>query len=79
LANETYYILSEDKSRYTDYESDPILANVKLIAEAWDAAGLYRVGSFVGDSWNEWWAVSRRCQGISQRRTTEPPQQWPSD
>jgi isoamylase len=62
-----------------DIESDPILANVKLIAEAWDAAGLYRVGSFVGDSWNEWWAVSRRCQGISQRRTTEPPQQWPSD
>jgi isoamylase len=114
LANETYYILGEDKSRYTDYtgcgntlnanepivrrlildslrywvsemhvdgfrfdlasilsrdqqgrpmasppilwdiESDPILANVKLIAEAWDAAGLYQVGSFVGDSWKEW-------------------------
>jgi len=35
-------------------ESDPILANVKLIAEAWDAAGLYQVGSFVGDSWKEW-------------------------
>jgi isoamylase len=114
LANETYYILSEDKSRYADYtgcsntlnanepivrrliidslrywvsemhidgfrfdlasilsrnqdgrpmasppilwdiESDPILANVKLIAEAWDAAGLYQVGRFVGDSWKEW-------------------------
>jgi isoamylase len=114
LANDTYYILSEDKSRYADYtgcgntlnanepivrrlildslrywvsemhvdgfrfdlasilsrdqegrpmasppilwdiESDPILANVKLIAEAWDAAGLYQVGSFVGDSWKEW-------------------------
>ncbi len=26
----------------------------KLIAEAWDAAGLYQVGSFVGDSWKEW-------------------------
>jgi len=37
-----------------DIESDPILANVKLIAEAWDAAGLYQVGSFVGDSWKEW-------------------------
>ena len=37
-----------------DIESDPILANVKLIAEAWDAAGLYQVGSFVGDSWTEW-------------------------
>jgi len=114
LANETYYILGEDKSRYADYtgcgntlnanepivrrlildslrywvsemhvdgfrfdlasilsrdqqgrpmasppilwdiESDPVLANAKLIAEAWDAAGLYQVGSFVGDSWKEW-------------------------
>lgn len=31
---------------------DPILANVKLIAEAWDAGGLYQVGSF--PSWNRW-------------------------
>jgi glycogen operon protein len=114
LANENYYILAEDRSRYADYtgcgntlnandpivrrlivdslrywvsemhvdgfrfdlasilsrdqqgrpmasppilwdiESDPILANVKLIAEAWDAAGLYQVGRFVGDSWKEW-------------------------
>ena len=113
-ANDTYYILAEDKSRYADYtgcgntlnanelivratildslrywvsemhvdgfrfdlasilsrdqegrpmasppilwgiESDPILANIKLIAEAWDAAGLYQVGHFVGDSWKEW-------------------------
>jgi isoamylase len=37
-----------------DIESDPILANVKLIAEAWDAAGLYQVGRFIGDSWKEW-------------------------
>jgi glycogen operon protein len=37
-----------------DIETDPVLANVKLIAEAWDAAGLYQVGSFVGDSWKEW-------------------------
>jgi glycogen operon protein len=114
LANDTYYMLSEDRSRYADYtgcgntlnanesivrrlildslrywvsemhvdgfrfdlasilsrdqegrpmasppvlwdiESDPVLANVKLIAEAWDAAGLYQVGHFVGDSWKEW-------------------------
>jgi isoamylase len=114
LANDTYYILSEDKSHYADYtgcgntlnanepivrrliidslrywvsemhvdgfrfdlasilsrdqdgrpmasppilwdiESDPVLANVKLIAEAWDAAGLYQVGRFVGDSWKDW-------------------------
>ena len=37
-----------------DIESDPVLANVKLIAEAWDAAGLYQVGSFAGESWKEW-------------------------
>ncbi len=37
-----------------DIESDPLLAGTKLIAEAWDAAGLYQVGSFVGDSWKEW-------------------------
>ena len=114
LANDTYYILARDKSRYADYtgcgntlnanepivrrlildslrywvsemhvdgfrfdlasilsrdqngdpmasppvlwdiESDPVLTNVKLIAEAWDAAGLYQVGHFVGDSWKEW-------------------------
>jgi glycogen operon protein len=37
-----------------DIESDPVLAGTKLLAEAWDAAGLYQVGSFVGDSWREW-------------------------
>jgi len=114
LANDFYYILEKDKSRYADYtgcgntlnanqpvvrrliqdslrywvtemhvdgfrfdlasilsrdeqgrplpnppvlwdiESDPLLAGTKLIAEAWDAAGLYQVGSFVGDAWQEW-------------------------
>jgi len=37
-----------------DIQTDPILAGTKLIAEAWDAAGLYQVGSFIGDSWREW-------------------------
>jgi glycogen operon protein len=37
-----------------DIESDPVLANVKLIAEPWDAAGLYQVGGFAGDAWKEW-------------------------
>ncbi len=114
LANDIYYILDSDKSRYADYtgcgntlnanqpivrrliqdslrywvaemhvdgfrfdlasvlsrdergeplpnppvlwdiESDPQLAGTKLIAEAWDAAGLYQVGRFVGDTWQEW-------------------------
>lgn len=31
---------------------DPILGNVKLIAEAWDAGGLYQVGTF--PAWNRW-------------------------
>ena len=32
--------------------ADPILANTKLIAEAWDAAGLYQVGTF--PAWGRW-------------------------
>jgi len=55
-------ILARDSSGYPmatppvlwDIESDPSLAGTKLIAEAWDAAGLYQVGSFIGDSWKEW-------------------------
>jgi isoamylase len=35
--------------------ADPVLAKTKLIAEAWDAAGLYQVGSFPeGKRWAEW-------------------------
>jgi isoamylase len=34
--------------------SDPVLAGATLIAEAWDAAGLYQVGSFPGDRFHEW-------------------------
>jgi isoamylase len=37
-----------------EIDSDPVLAGIKLIAEAWDAAGLYQVGTFVGDFWKEW-------------------------
>jgi glycogen operon protein len=37
-----------------DIESHPALAGTKLLAEAWDAAGLYQVGCFVGDAWKEW-------------------------
>ncbi len=55
-------ILARDESGRTlpnppvlwDIESDPVLAGTKLIAEAWDAAGLYQVGGFIGDSWHEW-------------------------
>jgi glycogen operon protein len=60
-------ILSRDESGHPvprppvlfDIESDPVLAGTKLIAEAWDAAGLYQVGSFGGDAWHEWNASFR--------------------
>ena len=41
----------QDPPVISDIETDPVLAGTKLIAEAWDAAGLYQVGSFVGDAW----------------------------
>jgi isoamylase len=55
-------VLSRDQSGHPmpsppvlwDIESEPSLAVTKLIAEAWDAAGLYQVGTFIGDSWKEW-------------------------
>ena len=33
---------------------DPILRDVKIVAEAWDAAGAYEVGSFSERRWSEW-------------------------
>jgi isoamylase len=58
-----------------DIESDPVLAGTKLIAEAWDAAGSYQVGSFAGDSWKEWngrfrddvWSFFRGEEGMTGR------------
>ena len=35
-------------------ELDEELADSKVIAEAWDAAGLYQIGQFPGDRWAEW-------------------------
>ncbi len=41
---------------------DPILGKTKLIAEAWDAAGLYQVGSFPAyGRWGEWNGKYRDC------------------
>jgi glycogen operon protein len=33
---------------------DPLLADTKIIAEAWDAAGAYQVGTFASRRWAEW-------------------------
>lgn len=35
-------------------ESEPSLEWTKLIAEAWDASGLYQLGVFTGEKWAEW-------------------------
>lgn len=35
-------------------DTDPLLADCKMIAEAWDAGGLYQVGSLAGSRWREW-------------------------
>ena len=41
---------------------DPLLSNVKLIAEAWDAGGLYQVGTFPASKrWAEWNGRYRDC------------------
>lgn len=37
-----------------EIEADPSLQHTLLIAEAWDAGGLYQVGGFPGERWSEW-------------------------
>jgi isoamylase len=37
-----------------EIEADPVLQGTHLIAEAWDAGGLYQVGDFPGERWSEW-------------------------
>lgn len=55
---------------------DPVLSNTKLIAEAWDAGGLYQVGSFYpGTRWSEWNGryrdvVRRFIKGTSGHKTS---------
>ncbi len=54
LARDEHGSVMEAPPLLWDIETDPALAGIKLIAEAWDATGLYQVGSFVGDNWMEW-------------------------
>ena len=37
-----------------EIEADPVLAGVTIIAEPWDAAGLYQLTTFAGDRWSVW-------------------------
>lgn len=47
--------LGDDSPLMRAMMSDPILAKVRLIAEPWDAAGLYRLGQFSARGrWHEW-------------------------
>lgn len=54
MARDQHGRLLEDPPILWEIESDPVLAGTKIIAEAWDAAGLYQVGSFIGHRWAEW-------------------------
>ncbi|MDA7431265.1 glycogen debranching protein GlgX [Synechococcus sp. AH-601-O20] len=42
-------------------ELDDLLGQAKVIAEAWDAAGLYQIGTFPGARWAEWNGKYRDC------------------
>ena len=55
-----------------DIESDPALAGTKLIAEAWDAAGLYQVGTFAGIAGASGTGSSVTTCGVSFAATTDP-------
>ncbi len=46
--------LMEDPPILERIAEDPLLRDTKIIAEAWDAAGAYQVGSFPGGRWAEW-------------------------
>ncbi len=59
LSRDTSGARLADPPTLWDIETDPVLAGTKLIAEAWDAGGLYEVGTFVGDRWVEWNGVFR--------------------
>ncbi len=54
MSRDKYGRLLEDPPILWEIESDPVLAGTKIIAEAWDAAGLYQLGSFIGHRWAEW-------------------------
>jgi len=54
MGRDTSGNLTPDTPLLERIAEDPILRDVKLIAEAWDAAGAYQVGSFSECRWAEW-------------------------
>lgn len=54
MARDKHGVLQANPPLLEHIAEDPILRDVKLIAEAWDAAGVYQVGHFPGRRWSEW-------------------------
>ena len=54
LGRDEYGNILREAPLLEDIAEDPILRDVKLIAEAWDAGGAYQVGSFSTRRWMEW-------------------------
>ena len=60
-----------------DIETDPVLANVKLIAEAWDAGGLYEVATLLGMPGRSGTENSAMMFARSSRAATAWCARWP--
>ncbi len=67
-----------------EIEADPTLEHCTLVAEAWDAGGLYQVGRFPGERWCEWngrfrddvrrfWRGDANMSGLVARRVLGSP------
>lgn len=54
-----------------DIESDPALVGTKMIAEAWDAAGLYQVGNFLETAGKNGTGVFGMTYGVSSVATMD--------
>ncbi len=54
LGRDQYGNVLHDPPLVRRISEDPVLRDIKLIAEAWDAGGAYQVGSFGGVRWAEW-------------------------
>ncbi len=77
-------LLSADSPLVQRIEEDPLLRNVKIIAEPWDLAGGYQVGGFGRGRWAEWngryrddmrrfWRGDAGAKGDFARRITGSP------
>jgi isoamylase len=54
LGRDEHGNILRDAPLLEDVAEDPILRDVKIIAEAWDAGGAYQVGDFSTKRWTEW-------------------------